>query len=272
MNLSLPPDFYFTQGRIPLLVSMPHVGTEIPDTIARCLNPVAFQKADTDWHLPNLYTFLEPLGASVISAHWSRYVIDLNRPPENTNLYPGQDTTGLCPIDTFHKEPLYIPGQEPAPEEIQRRLRDYWHPYHTQLSAEIDRMIRTYGVAIIWDAHSIASVVPRFFSGTLPDLNLGTANGSSCAPSLNATIERILTTQTQYSYAINQRFKGGYITRHYGRPTEHIHTIQLEMAQCTYMEETAPFSYRPDLAQQIQPLIHQMLQAVLEWATHNNHV
>jgi len=260
-------DFEFKAGTIPLLVSMPHVGTDIPDDIAAAMTPASREKADTDWHLTQLYgPFLEQMGASVLSARWSRYVIDLNRPPENTNLYPGQDTTGLCPVDTFHREPLYLEGRAPDETEVQRRLHAYWKPYHDQLRAELDRLLSTHGSVVLWDAHSIASVVPRFFEGKLPDLNFGTADGASCAPGLGKAIVDCALAQDHFSVAVNGRFKGGHITRHYGRPASNVHAIQLEMCQSTYMNETAPFAYRPDLAAQVQGLLAQMTQAAADWA------
>src|SRR5476649_1266412 len=156
-------DFEFKAGTIPLLVSMPHVGTDIPDDIAAAMTPASREKADTDWHLTQLYgPFLEQMGASVLSARWSRYVIDLNRPPDNANLYPGQDTTGLCPVDTFDRHPLYQAGKEPDAVEIGERIEQYWQPYHTTLAGELQRMREQHGIAMLWDAHSIASIVPRF--------------------------------------------------------------------------------------------------------------
>ncbi|MET3132613.1 N-formylglutamate deformylase [Oxalobacteraceae bacterium GrIS 1.11] len=259
-------DFRFNAGSIPLLVSMPHVGTDVPDDIAARFTPAAQVKADTDWHLAALYDFLEEMGASTLSARWSRYVIDLNRPRENTNLYPGQDTTGLCPLDTFHREPLYLPGQEPDQADIARRLELYWQPYHAQLQAELQRMLSLHGRVVLWDAHSIASVVPRFFEGKLPDLNFGTANGASCAPQLRAAVVDLALAQERFTVALNGRFKGGHITRHYGQPGANVHAIQLEMCQCLYMDETRPFSYRSDLAAQVQGLLRQMTQAAADWA------
>ncbi|UMR31259.1 N-formylglutamate deformylase [Massilia sp. MB5] len=258
-------DYQFKAGGIPLLVSMPHVGTDIPDDIAARFTPGALDKPDTDWHLVQLYGFLQEMGASTLSARWSRYVIDLNRPPENTNLYPGQDTTGLCPLDTFHREPLYQDGQQPDEAEVQRRLAAYWKPYHDQLRAELDRLLHLHGRVVLWDAHSIASVVPRFFEGKLPDLNFGTADGASCAPALTETIASLAQAHGGYTVAVNGRFKGGHITRHYGRPESGVHGIQLEMCQSTYMNETLPFAYRADLAAQVQPLLRQLAQAAADW-------
>ncbi len=259
-------DYQFKAGGIPLLVSMPHVGTDIPDDIAARFTPDALHKQDTDWHLVQLYGFLQEMGASTLSARWSRYVIDLNRPPENTNLYPGQDTTGLCPLDTFHREPLYREGQQPDQAEVQRRLAAYWKPYHDRLRAELERLLQLHGRVVLWDAHSIASFVPRFFEGKLPDLNFGTADGASCAPGLTETIAGLARGHGGYTVAVNGRFKGGHITRHYGKPESGVHGIQLEMCQSTYMNETLPYAYRDDLAEQVQPLLRQLTKAAADWA------
>ncbi len=259
-------EFEFKPGSIALLVSMPHVGTDIPDDIAARLTPAALRRADTDWHLTRLYDFAAALGASTIAARWSRYVIDLNRPPEDCNLYPGLDTTGLVPVDTFHKEPLYLPGQLPGPAERAERLARYWSPYHAQLRAELDRLLAQHGKVVLWDAHSIASRVPRFFEGRLPDLNFGTAQGDACADGLDAAVMAVARAQQRYSVAHNARFKGGYITRHYGKPLHNVHAIQLEMCQCLYMDEQDPFTYRPALADEVRPLLRDLLTAAAAWA------
>ncbi|MYM81778.1 N-formylglutamate deformylase [Duganella sp. FT50W] len=256
-------DYQFKAGSIPLLVSMPHVGTDIPDEVLAAMTPAAVDRQDTDWHLVRLYDFLAEMGASTLSARWSRYVIDLNRPPENTNLYPGQDTTGLCPVDTFHREPLYLDGCTPDEAEVRRRLQAYWKPYHEQLRAELDRLLALHGRVVLWDAHSIASHVPRFFEGKLPDLNFGTADGKSCAPGLTeAVVARV---DGGYTVAVNGRFKGGHITRFYGAPARGVHAIQLEMCQSTYMDEAAPYGYRSDLAAQVRQPLRAMMQAAADW-------
>lgn len=257
--------YELAHGTTPLLVSFPHVGTEIPDDIAQRMTVAALLRADTDWHLPQLYDFARELGASTLVARCSRYVIDLNRPPEDTNLYPGQDTTGLVPVDTFHKEPLYA-GATPGAADVAARRERYWRPYHETLARELDRLQREHGVAVLWDAHSIASVLPRFFAGKLPDLNLGTARGASCSNSLQAVVESALQPQRTYSWVANGRFTGGYITRRYGRPRDGIHALQMEMCQCTYMNEAAPFAFRDDLASGMRPVLRAMVEAALSWA------
>ena len=258
-------DFRFKAGSLPLLVSMPHVGTDIPDDVAARLMPCAAARADTDWHLTELYGFAREMGASVLSARWSRYLIDLNRPPENTNLYPGQDTTGLCPVDTFGRESLYQEGKVPDAAEVGRRLDRYWRPYHNQLRAELARLLALHGRVVLWDAHSIASQVPRFFDGRLPDLNFGTADRTSCSMGLEGAMIQAANAQDRFSFVFNGRFKGGHITRFYGDPARGVHAIQLEMCQCLYMDETAPFAYRPDVAAAVQPLLRKLVGTALEW-------
>ena len=256
--------FTLTRGSIPLLVSFPHAGTEIPPEIASRMTGAALLRADTDWHLPQLYAFVNEMGASMLVPRYSRYVIDLNRPPEDTNLYPGQDTTGLVPVDTFRKEPIYRDGELPGADEIAQRRDDYWRPYHDALSSELDRLRSQHGVAVLWDAHSISSVLPRFFEGRLPDLNLGTVDGRSCSPQVQAAAESVLRGQTAFSHVSNGRFKGGFITRHYGRPEQGFHALQMEMCHATYMDEAAPFGYRPDLAGHVQPVLRELLHAVVK--------
>ncbi len=256
--------FSFKPGGAPLLVSFPHAGTEIPPEIEARMTPEALLRADVDWHLPQLYAFVQAMGASTIAARFARHVIDLNRPPEDTSLYPGQDVTGLLPLDTFRKQALYLAGQLPDAAEAQERRARYWQPYHDALGAELERLRALHGAVVLWDAHSIASVMPRFFDGKLPDLNLGTADGHACAPALQAAVETEMSAQRDYTHVSNDRFKGGHITRHYGRPERGVHALQLEMCQSTYMNETAPFAYRPDLAERVQPLLRRMLNAVLD--------
>jgi N-formylglutamate deformylase len=258
-------DFRFKAGDAPMLLSMPHVGTDIPDEVAAHMAPCALAKADTDWHLAELYAFADRLGISTLSARWSRYVIDLNRPPENTNLYPGLDTTGLCPVDTFGRESLYQEGRVPDQAEVARRLERYWQPYHTQLRAELARLLALHGRVVLWDAHSIASHVPRFFEGRLPDLNFGTAEGKSCDSGLENAVLKVARAQDRFSIAVNGRFKGGHITRFYGQPKQGVHAIQLEMCQCLYMDEAPPFAYRPEVAAEVQPLLKDMIGAALAW-------
>jgi N-formylglutamate deformylase len=257
--------FLFREGSGPLLVSMPHVGLHIPDDIAAGMTDLALTLSDTDWHIDRLYDFLDDLGASVIAATYSRYVIDLNRAPDGADLYPGMDTTKLCPTSSFFREPLYRDGAVPDGMEIARRVRRYWKPYHDHLAAELRRLKAVHGFALLWDAHSIRSEILRFFEGRLPDFNIGTAGGASCNPDLAQRVMAVAESAESYGAVLNGRFKGGYITRRYGRPGEGIHAIQLELSQQTYMEEPPPFAFREDLAGRVRPVIRSMLETILDW-------
>jgi len=253
------------RGTAPLLISMPHIGTFLPSDVSARLTHVALKLPDTDWHLERLYDFVDQLGASVIIATHSRYAIDLNRPPDDTSLYPGQDTTGLCPLDTFDRDPLYREGQQPDAAEMRGRIEKYWKPYHAALRDELDRLRERYDRVVLWDAHSIRSVVPRFFPGRLPDLNLGSAGGSSCDQSLAQRLVQIARDCPGYTGVLDGRFKGGYITRRYGRPKEGVHAIQLELAQITYMQEEFPYSFDENRARTLRPPLKQMLREALRW-------
>lgn len=258
------PPFRFRQGTRPLLISMPHVGTHVPPALAARFTDEGQRVPDTDWHLERLYDFADELGASVLVATHSRFVIDLNRPPDGASLYPGQSVTGLCPVDLFDDQPLYRdPADVPSETEIAQRREAIWQPYHTQLGQELARIQAAHGVAALWDAHSIRSVLPRFFEGQLPDLNLGTANGASCDPALAEQLLSIGKQATGYTAVLNGRFKGGHITRQYGNPAQGIHAVQLEMTQCSYMQESWPFDYLPEVAAGVQPHVRKMLEAVL---------
>ena len=250
------------RGTLPLLISLPHDGTQLPAAIAERMQAEARRVPDTDWHVSRLYAFARELGASVLVPHFSRYVVDLNRPPDDTSLYPGQNTTGLCPDVQFSGAPIYRSGQQPSPQEIAARVDTYWRPYHAALAAELARIKAAHGRVVLWEGHSIRSVVPFLFDGRLPDFNLGTANGASCSAALQRRLAAVLERQSTYSFVVNGRFKGGYITRHYGRPAEGIDAVQLELAQANYMDE-ASFAYAEDRAAGVQQLIGRLLHACL---------
>lgn len=250
------------RGTAPLLISLPHNGTRVPDAIAARFTDNARRVPDTDWHVAQLYEFARELGASILVPEYSRYVVDLNRPEDDTSLYPGQNTTGLCPTTMFSGEPVYLPGQEPSPDEIRQRVETYWRPYHEALRDEIARLKAAHGRVVLWEGHSIRSVAPFLFEGRLPDFNLGTANGASCSPELQQRLIHVLESQHDYSFVANGRFKGGYITRHYGDPANGIDAVQLELAQVNYMDEDS-FEYLPERAAPTQALIRRLLEAVL---------
>ena len=225
------------RGTAPLLISLPHDGTAVPDGIAARLTASARRVPDTDWHVSKLYDFARDLGASMLVPKYSRYVVDLNRPPDDVSLYPGQNTTGLCPHVQFSGEPVYLYGQDPGEDEVASRVEQYWRPYHQALKAELQRIHAQHGRAVLWEGHSIRGVVPFLFEGRLPDLNLGTAAGTSCSPALQSRLESVLASQGCYDFIVNGRFKGGYITRHYGDPANGIDAVQLEISQRIYMDE-----------------------------------
>mgnify|MGYP000647979970 CR=1 FL=1 len=252
------------RGSVPLLVSMPHIGTDIPVDLRAHYVPRALQVEDTDWHLARLYNFLGELGASVLMPTTSRYVIDLNRPPDDAPMYPGASNTELCSTRFFTGEPLYQNGQEPDATERARRRDVYWQPYHAALLAELDHLKARHGFALLWDAHSIRSEIPWLFDGRLPDLSIGTANGASADEALTAGVVQACSTYPHFSTAVNGRFKGGYITRHYGRPDQDIHAIQLEMCQSLYMQEVTPFAYDTTRAERVQPLLMKMVSGALK--------
>jgi N-formylglutamate deformylase len=251
------------RGTVPLLVSLPHDGTALPPDLSARMTEGARGVPDTDWHVSRLYDFARGLGASVLVPEYSRYVIDLNRPPDDASLYPGQNTTGLCPMVRFSGDPVYLPGQEPSEEEVRARVERYWRPYHDALRAELERLHAQHGRALLWEGHSIrGSGLPFLFEGRLPDLNLGTANGASCSPMLQEKLEAVLSAQSAYDWVANGRFKGGHITRHYGDPARGIDAVQLEISQRNYMDEDS-FEYDAAKAARLQALLRELLGAAL---------
>jgi len=255
--------FTLTQGNVPLLVSMPHIGTYIPPHLHSGYTARALQVEDTDWHLGQLYDFLPAMGASVLQPRYSRYVIDLNRPPDDAPMYPDASNTELCPTRFFTGDALYVEGCAPDVAARAQRRSDYWQPYHDALQAELRRLVQAHGYALLWDAHSIRSAIPWLFEGTLPALNIGTANGDSAHEVIAQAVMEVCRTAGPLSHVLNGRFKGGYITRRYGRPADHVHALQLEMCQNLYMQEAPPFAYDVALAAQVQPQLFAMLQAAL---------
>jgi len=255
--------FQLTQGTSPLLVSMPHLGTHIPDDLRGDYVPRALDAEDTDWHLDRLYAFLPELGASVLQPQVSRYVIDLNRPPDDAPMYPGASNTELCPTRFFNGDALYREGRAPGSEERQRRRALYWQPYHDALASELERIRAQHGFALLWDAHSIRAEIPWLFDGVLPDLNIGTANGASADASIADAVVGAAAAHTEFTHVLNGRFKGGYITRHYGDPACHIHAVQLEKGQRIYMSEAPPYGYDEAQAARSQPVVRDMVAAAL---------
>jgi N-formylglutamate deformylase len=257
--------FTLVPARLPLLVNVPHAGRRLSPGLAERLTPAGRRLTDTDWHVERLYAFAADLGVGLMAATHSRYVVDLNRDPDGKPLYPGADNTGLCPTDGFDGEPLYLEGAAPDIAEVARRADDYWRPYHARLAAELEAIRRRHGYAVLLDGHSIISEAPRFFDGRLPDLNLGTHEGRSCDAGLAAAAYGVLSDARGFTSVHNGRFKGGYITRHYGRPAEHVHALQLEKAQCCYMDEQNLEHWDSERAAPLVAVLRRLIDTLLRW-------
>lgn len=252
------------QGSSPLILSMPHPGTGVPPEVAAQLNARGKLVEDTDWHMRQLYGFAAPFQPSIVEAQLSRFVIDLNRDPAGVSLYPGQATTELVPTTTFDGAPIWQTA--PDANEVERRKAAYFQPYHTALAAEIERVKAEHGYCVLWDCHSIKSVIPRLFEGTLPTLNLGTNSGQSCAGSIEAAAVTAMAGQPLTQIA-NGRFKGGWITRRYGRPAERVHALQMEIALSAYLsEENAPWTFDAPKAAALQTALSAIITAALDAA------
>ncbi len=251
------------KGSVPLLISMPHNGEEIPAEIAAVMTAKGREVADTDWYMDRLYAFAKELGAYILFPKYNRYVIDLNRDPEGIDLYPGANNTELCPTTAFDLSPLYQEGYEPSTEQIAQRVKDYWQPYHQALASTMQEIKSEFGQGVLLEAHSIRSQVPRFFQGQLPDFNFGNADGKSCAPELMSALVDL--DYAPYSTVCNGRFKGGYITRAFGQPSNNFHAVQLELSQHTYMDEQA-MTYNESLALQVQPKLKSLVKTLISFA------
>ncbi|MDE0658036.1 MAG: N-formylglutamate deformylase [Gammaproteobacteria bacterium] len=257
-----PADLYTCErGTTALILSIPHSGLLLPDGMADRLTLASRTLPDTDWRVDELYDFAADLGATALRANYSRYIVDLNRPPDGASLYPGRPVTEVCPLELFSGEPIYKDGREPDAGEIERRRVAYWQPYHDRLEAELARASERHGHVILYDCHSIAPIVPRLFDGRLPALNLGTNHGLSCNPAIqDVAVEQLAA--SGYAHAVNGRFIGGYITRHYGRPDEDRHVLQMEIAQDAYMDAATPESYNPLKAVALKANLRRLLGAL----------
>lgn len=252
------------EGDGPLILAMPHTGTFVPPAIMARLNARGQVLADTDWHIDRLYAGLAP-GATVVRATFHRYVIDANRPPDGASLYPGQNTTGLVPETDFDGHPIWT--HPPTESERAQRRRDFHAPYHAALTAQIDRVRARHGVAILYDCHSIRSRIPFLFDGRLPDFNIGTAGGSSCAPEIEALVAQRCAEARGFTSVLNGRFKGGWTTRHYGQPGQGVHAVQMELAQITHLaSESPPFAYDATRADPLRRHLDSILNGLIALA------
>ena len=260
----MKPVYSFQRGSTPLLVSIPHAGELVPKAIHDRLTPQARQLPDTDWYVDRLYQWVSQRGGGLLVANYSRYVIDLNRPPDDAPLYTAVGS-GLLPERAFDGKLLYQEGMQPDADDAQQRLQQYWQPYHEKLATELAENRHRFGYAVLLDAHSILSTVPALFEGTLPDLNLGSNLGSSASPGLVTAGVAALGTDPYYSTVLDGRFQGGYITRHYGSPGNAVHALQLEMAQSTYMNEQSR-SYDDRRALRLVSVLQSLIDAMIKWA------
>ncbi len=256
-----PPSFLIHRGNAKLIISVPHAGTFVPAHINQNLTKIGQEVVDTDWHVDKLYDFAKQQDVTLIIATHSRTVVDLNRAPSNTPLYPGQAETTICPIETFDGEPLYATSK-PTLKDIAERVETYWQPYHDTLAAELARIRTLHGSARLLDGHSIRQSIPRLFEGKLPDLNFGTNSGASADKAL-VEIALAATADSPFTQILDGRFRGGYITRHYGQSAEHIHAIQLELAQTTYMDEADPHRFSPARAEALIATLRNLVTALL---------
>ena len=256
-------NYRLIKGSVPLLISMPHNGEKIPADIAKIMTKKGLEVPDTDWYMDRLYAFAEKLGAYILIPQYNRYVIDLNRDPDGVDLYPGANSTELCPTTAFDLAPLYQNDNTPDSEQIRQRVIDYWQPYHQVLGSTLQTLKQQFGQAVLLEAHSIRSEVPRFFDGQLPDFNFGSSDGQSCSTALVNAVTNL--DYAPYSMVCNGRFKGGYITRAYGQPQTNIHALQLELSQRTYMNEQA-MTYHDEHAQQVQPKLEALVTTLIDFA------
>ncbi len=255
--------YSLSKGQIGMLISMPHNGQLIPREIEDTMTDTGRKVPDTDWYMDKLYDFAQELGIAVITPKYSRYVIDLNRDITGVNLYPGANSTELCPTTSFDLSPVYIDGKQPDEQEIERRIALYWQPYHQAIIDTLADMQQTFDRVVLLDAHSILSKVPRFFEGQLPDFNFGSADGKSCSLQLIEEVKAL--DLSPYTSIVNGRFKGGYITRAYGKPNENVHALQLELSQRTYMDEPSDH-YNSDKAQQVKEKLKSFVSCLANFA------
>lgn len=254
------------QGTSPVILGLPHTGTEVPADIWERLNDNGKLLADTDWHIHTLYAGLLA-DATTVRATFHRYVIDANRDPSGASLYPGQNTTGLVPETDFDGQAIWKPGEAPRAEDIADRLQHFHAPYHAALAAEIKRVKAIHGVAILYDCHSIRAHIPFLFEGKLPDFNIGTDMGKACHPAIESIAVDATSGAQGYTAILNGRFKGGWTTRHYGRPEDGVHAIQMELAQCTHLAtEAPPFAYDPEKAGQLRGHLKTILARMEDFA------
>jgi len=269
------PEIEVIAGKLPIILTQPHAGTWLPAALHDRLQSHALALRDTDWHIPRLYADLLP-AATIVRTPVHRYVIDVNRPPDNAPMYPGSHGTGLCPLTDFDGNALYQPGMQPESDEIGERLRQWHRPYHDAIASQIRRLQQTHAEVLVYDCHSIRSQIPSLFTGVLPLYNIGSFDDRSCAPELTATVAAVCARAGQassdkradasgFDHVVNGRFRGGHTTRHYGHPEAGIHALQMELAQRAYMQEQPPWQYHEPAANTLRQILREVLQQALLW-------
>jgi len=257
--------FTVLPGDSPVVLAQPHGGIFVPEDLNNRLNSRGRGLDDTDWHITRLYEGLLP-SATVVKSNVHRYVIDANRDPAGHSLYPGQNTTTLCPLTDFDGADIWESGQQPSPDEIESRRQSFHAPYHAALAQELARVHAKHGIAVLFDCHSIRSTIPFLFDGELPIYNVGTNLGQTCDPEIERLTHQTCLTAQPDSTILNGRFKGGWTTRHYGQPQNHYHAIQMETSQRAYMDETAPWTFRPEKAAQPRAVLQDILTKLDQFA------
>ncbi|MBN9031475.1 MAG: N-formylglutamate deformylase [Rhizobiales bacterium] len=254
--------FEVRRGNSPVILGFPHTGTDVPEAIKARLNDNGLKLADTDWHIHDLYDGLLD-DVTTVRATFHRYVIDANRDPQGVSLYPGQNTTGLIPETDFDGVAIWKDSEQPTEADIAARLKDFHAPYHAALAAEVARVKAIHGVAVLYDCHSIRSHIPFLFEGKLPDFNIGTDMGKTCDAAIEAATVEVATSAAGYTSILNGRFKGGWTTRHYGKPADGVHAIQMELAQSSHLQtETLPFAYDEAKAERLRPHLQAILRRI----------
>jgi N-formylglutamate deformylase len=256
----------YHRGTTPLLISIPHAGTDVPQWIAQRFTPDVAGLPDTDWFVDQLYAFARDIGASIIKANLSRYVVDLNRSPDSKSLYAAKATSPVCATESFAGATIYRTGEAPDAAEISTRIDAFWRPYHDALEQELQLLKRAHGKALLWDAHSIASEVPGLFEGVLPEFNFGTRDGKSCPPAIADELLNLIVRDGEFGAVVDGRFKGGYITMNYGRPVENVFAVQLELAERVYMSEVGKPQWRPERAERAQARLRALLECYVSEA------
>lgn len=256
-----------TTKRVPILISSPHSGTAFPEEIRGHYNPEAIAAPDdTDWFIDKLYDFAPSLGITMIAARYSRWVIDLNRDPESNPLYDdGRVITDLCPTMSFMEEPIYKEDQLPNRKEIDRRLGQYYWPYYFKLQSLLNDLKKEFGQVLLWDAHSIRQYVPTIRKELFPDLILGDNDEKSASEDLIKTsLDKLGESRLKLNH--NNPFKGGHITRYFGKPSDNQHALQLEMTKINYMNNDE-LQYNEERAAIIRSILINNFEGLIEKLT-----